>query len=75
MIYSIDSINEGVARLLPQQESGKAPLLAYLSVLPAGSCEGALIEGEAGRGFRLLADDTAARRAQLDAKLQALLRR
>ena len=74
MIYSIDSINEGIARLLPQ-ESGKAPLLVYLSVLPAGSCEGALIEGEAGRGFRLLADDTAARRAQLDAKLQALLRR
>ena len=74
MIYSIDSINEGIARLMPQ-ESGKAPLLAYLSVLPAGSCEGTLIEGEAGRGFRLLADDTAARRAQLDAKLQALLRR
>ena len=74
MIYSIDSINEGIARLLPQ-ESGKAPLLVYLSVLPAGSCEGALIEGEAGRGFRLLADDAAARRAQLDAKLQALLRR
>ena len=74
MIYSIDSINEGIARLLPQ-ESGKAPLLVYLSVLPAGSCEGALIEGEAGRGFRLFADDTAARRAQLDAKLQALLRR
>ncbi|MBR5501723.1 MAG: hypothetical protein IKV55_01685 [Oscillospiraceae bacterium] len=74
MIYSIDSINEGVARLLPQQGEEKA-LLAYLSVLPAGSCEGALLEGEAGRGFKLLAEDTAARRAQLDAKLQALLRR
>lgn len=73
MIYSIDSISEGVARLLPQ-EGGEA-LLCYLSVLPAGSCEGALIEGEAGRGFRLLAENTAARRAQLDAKLQALLRR
>ena len=74
MIYSIDSINEGVARLLPQQGEEKE-LLAYLSVLPAGSCEGALLEGEAGRGFKLLAEDTAARRAQLDAKLQALLRR
>ncbi|MBQ4094285.1 MAG: DUF3006 family protein [Oscillospiraceae bacterium] len=74
MIYSIDSINEGIARLLPQ-EGAEKPLLVYLSVLPAGSCEGAILEGEAGRGFALRKDEAAARRAQLAGKLQALLRR
>lgn len=69
MIYSVDSISEGIARLLPQ---GGTPILVYCSLLPPDCREGSLLCGEPGRGFSLLECETERARAGLFARFQAL---